>query len=78
MTTVISSQNKSTKAGAGGKKRAKNRKDAADNSLKPPTDEEIRIVAYSLFRKRQTDGLQGDALSDWVQAERLLAQNEES
>jgi hypothetical protein len=38
-----------------------------------PTDEEIRILAYDLYERRQVDGGQGDAISDWVEAERRLS-----
>lgn len=37
-----------------------------------PSDDEIRILAYRLYERRQADGANGDAASDWIEAERLL------
>lgn len=65
MTTVISSKDESLKPSRAAKKRA--RKSEA------PTEEEIRILAYDLYEQRQADGGDGDAVSDWVEAERRLA-----
>lgn len=37
-----------------------------------PSDDEIRVLAYRLFERRQANGANGDAASDWIEAERLL------
>lgn len=37
-----------------------------------PSENEIRLLAYSLYEKRRADGASGDASSDWIKAERLL------
>jgi hypothetical protein len=37
-----------------------------------PSDDDIRILAYRLYERRQADGAKGDAASDWMEAERLL------
>lgn len=41
-----------------------------------PSDERIRVLAYQLYERRQADGASGDAASDWIEAERLLANGE--
>jgi hypothetical protein len=38
----------------------------------PVTSEKIRIRAYEIFIQRNGNGGQGDATSDWLQAEREL------
>ena len=38
----------------------------------PPSENEIRVLAYRLYENRVADGVAGDASSDWTQAERLL------
>jgi hypothetical protein len=38
-----------------------------------PSDDEIRILAYRLYELRRANGANGDAASDWIEAERLLA-----
>ncbi|HSG66566.1 MAG TPA: DUF2934 domain-containing protein [Gammaproteobacteria bacterium] len=42
----------------------------------PPTEERVRLLAYHLYERRQADGASGDAASDWLEAERLLANGE--
>lgn len=37
-----------------------------------PSREDIRILAYDLYERRMADGADGDAASDWVEAERQL------
>jgi len=37
-----------------------------------PSEDEVRILAYHLYERRQVDGVTGDAASDWSEAERLL------
>ena len=37
------------------------------------SDERIRVLAYHLYERRQADGAAGDAESDWIEAERRLA-----
>jgi hypothetical protein len=36
------------------------------------TQDDIALRAYFIAEKRQKDGLQGDAHSDWIEAERQL------
>ena len=38
----------------------------------PVSEEHIRQHAYQLFESRQQRGLAGDAIGDWLQAEREL------
>jgi hypothetical protein len=42
--------------------------------LKPPktSEDDIRVRAYAIFQTRMRDGLPGNAMSDWLQAEREL------
>jgi hypothetical protein len=65
MATVISSSSKSDKIERATKRRSKQQ--AA------PSEEEIRILAFDLYQRRQAEGADGDAASDWVEAERQLA-----
>ena len=44
----------------------------AMNTPNPPSDEEIRLLAYHLYERRCQSGAAGDAAGDWIQAERLL------
>lgn len=37
-----------------------------------PSEEQIRILAYGFYERRRVNGLDGDATSDWVQAEQQL------
>jgi hypothetical protein len=37
-----------------------------------PSEDEIRILAYRLYELRRANGANGDAASDWIEAERLL------
>jgi hypothetical protein len=52
--------------------------DTRDHHLTPTTgaatdlDQEIRLRAYELFRKRSENGDAGDELSDWMAAEALV------
>lgn len=46
-------------------------KRVAKSSMKP-TEDEIRIRAYHLYRRRVADGVAGDEASDWIAAEREL------
>lgn len=36
------------------------------------SEDDIRILAYQLYERRQTEGVPGDAASDWIEAERRL------
>jgi len=38
----------------------------------PPSEDNIRLLAYRLYEKRVANGASGDASSDWIEAERLL------
>jgi hypothetical protein len=40
--------------------------------LPSPSSDDIALRAYFIAEKRQKDGLPGDSLSDWVQAEAEL------
>jgi hypothetical protein len=37
-----------------------------------PGEEQVRILAYQLYERRCAAGVDGDATSDWTEAERLL------
>ena len=39
----------------------------------PTIEERVRFQAYLLFEKRQHAGITGDAVSDWLRAERELS-----
>jgi hypothetical protein len=41
-----------------------------------PSEEEIRLLAYSLYRRRCEAAIAGDAAADWIQAESQLANGE--
>lgn len=41
-----------------------------------PSEEDIRILAYRLYERRQEGGIDGDAASDWIEAERQLREDE--
>jgi hypothetical protein len=58
--TTVSSKSKSTPA----KRRAPAKTE--------PSDDEIRILAYTLYERRAAGGQDGDAASDWIEAERQL------
>ena len=52
------------------------RKDTPKGSTAPTnklSEEEIRLLAYRLYRRRCESGTSGDAAGDWFQAERLLS-----
>lgn len=64
MSVAISSKgNIETKA------RTSRRKTAKKNGI---SEDQIRILAYSLYEQRREDGIDGDANSDWIEAERQL------
>jgi hypothetical protein len=65
MTTVISSKDETLKPGRSARRRA--------SKAEAPAEDDIRILAYDLFEQRQADGEQGDAVSDWIEAERRLS-----
>jgi hypothetical protein len=69
MSLTVSSKTKSeTKARTSKRRTAKKAKISED---------EIRVLAYNLYERRRVDGLEGDATSDWVEAEqRLLKQTQ--
>jgi len=48
----------------------------AAGEAEPPSEERVRLLAYRLYERRQADGTPGDAASDWLEAERLLASGE--
>ena len=43
-----------------------------------PSEDEIRMLAYSLYERRCEAGIEGDADADWMQAERELAHSRPS
>ncbi|MBL0928063.1 MAG: DUF2934 domain-containing protein [Phycisphaerales bacterium] len=47
----------------------------APSPVGPSLDDRIRARAYQLFRQRTNNAHSGDALSDWLQAERELDGN---
>jgi hypothetical protein len=44
----------------------------AERPAAPAGEEEIRVLAYQLYERRRADGVGGDAVSDWAEAERRL------
>jgi hypothetical protein len=55
---------------------ASNRKSMADTEvvgMGPTIEERVRFQAYLLFEERQHAGIAGDAVSDWLRAERELS-----
>ncbi len=36
------------------------------------TEEQVRLRAYRIFETRRREGIQGDAVTDWVRAEQEL------
>ena len=70
MTTVVSSKDESLKPARASKRRAK--------QTDSPTEDEIRILAYSLYEKRREEGTAGDATADWLEARRQLAESQPS
>jgi len=64
MTRVVSSRSGSSKTEKAVKGRA-SRNDA-------PDEEDIRILAYDLYERRQAEGGDGSADHDWMEAERQL------
>jgi hypothetical protein len=64
MSLTVSSKTKSET-----KTRASKRRTTKKNAI---SDDEIRILAYSLYERRRLDGIEGDAASDWVEAEQQL------
>lgn len=73
MAIAISSKSKT------GKKSA-SRTAAANKNFEQsefPTEDEVRILAFELYERRLADGTEGDATSDWTQAERQLSEIDE-
>jgi hypothetical protein len=61
--------NRPTGAGEAARKRTKARPPAGRPA---PSEEEVRILAYQLYVRRCANGIEGDASSDWAEAERQL------
>lgn len=59
----------------GRRERSTTAKGAKQTEVPPrrPSEDDIRIVAYRLYERRLADGIGGDAATDWIEAERLLA-----
>ena len=58
-----------------GKRQAPSRKDRQTQpmpSAAPVTEDRIRTRAFEIYQQRNGNGGQGDAASDWLQAEREL------
>ena len=66
MATTISSRTEKT--------REAKRPTKISRETNPPSESEIRILAYQLYNERLADGTSGDASADWLEAERLLTQ----
>ena len=66
MATTISSRAEKT--------RQTKRPTKLSREIDPPSESDIRILAYQLYNKRLADGTGGDASADWLEAERLLTQ----
>lgn len=66
MATVVSSRSEKTKPAKVSRKVAP--------EIDPPSETDVRLLAYRLYERRLADGIGGDAASDWVEAERLLAE----
>ncbi|MGD8339577.1 MAG: DUF2934 domain-containing protein [Gammaproteobacteria bacterium] len=64
--TAVSSKSKVKRAQTG---RSSRRKSAKTTE---PSEDDIRILAYSLYEQRSAEGIAGDASSDWIEAERQL------
>jgi hypothetical protein len=64
MTRVVSSKSESSKSEKSAKARAA--------EFESPAEEDIRILAYDLYEKRQAAGAAGSAMTDWMEAERQL------
>ncbi len=57
---------------AGARERPTKRSKARPEKQAALSEEEVRILAHQLYERRSADGIDGDAMSDWVEAERLL------
>ena len=68
MSLTVSSKSKSE-----AKARTSGRRTTKKNNI---SEEKIRILAYDLYEQRRADGLDGDAESDWMEAERQLLKEE--
>jgi hypothetical protein len=42
-----------------------------------PSEDEIRLLAYRLYEMRSAAGVEGSADADWMEAERLLINDDE-
>lgn len=69
MATNLRGATERTRSGRAAKQQARRKPDR-------PTEERIRVLAYQLYERRQADGASGDAATDWIEAERLLANGE--
>ena len=47
---------------------------AAEDSNESQGPDRIRILAYEIYETRSSSGMLGDAVSDWLEAERRLAE----
>jgi hypothetical protein len=65
--TTVSSKSKTSPTSRASKTRSSKKAD--------PSEHEIRILAYSLYERRKEKGLEGDATSDWAEAERQLGKD---
>ena len=66
MAIAVSSKSKSTSTASAAKGRGEEL-----------SEDDIRILAYQLYERRQADGADGDAASDWIEAERRLGTTSE-
>lgn len=64
MSVAISSKSNAETKTRAPKRRASKKKEVSED--------EIRILAYSLYERRCEDGIDGDATSDWIEAKQQL------
>lgn len=55
-------------------KPAASKKASTPASIRPPSDEEIRIRAYFIAERRTQLSLEGDSAHDWIEARRQLVE----
>lgn len=47
---------------------------ASEGSSESPKTDRVRILAYEIYETRNSSGMLGDAVSDWLEAERRLTE----
>ena len=58
--------------------RTRSRRGAADRQSEDASgrQERIRVLAYQIYETRRSSGMLGDPVSDWLEAERQLSEEE--